>query len=256
MYTLYILSNGLNPRKVLAFIDHLGIDKSLFDVVDVPYPLLKSPQFKKLNPTGTAPVLCNQDGNVISTESEAIMDYLWKKHAPESPLLSLDSDTALEISNWRHFATQDVNPARLRAVADAYLIHPKLREVGLLKQSPEEIEAGIANANKQMEILKPYFEKLNAHLAQDRQFFVGNDWTAADYSVLSPAPYILAMYVEKKIDMSDYPNLMGAYSRMELQNQHWKNTAQNMLRHNGFSVRQFSSDTTQRAKPKGITGPG
>ncbi len=134
--------------------------------------------FRKLNPLGQVPVL--KDGDTIIADSTAILVYLAKRYAPNSPWLPDDAVTAAQIQRWLSVASGELyngpNSARLMAVFGR-------------PGNPETIRAVSARLLNFME----------DHL-QGRQYLVGDNATIADlacYAYVAHAP-------EGGIDLQPY----------------------------------------------------
>lgn len=135
--------------------------------------------FRKLNPLGQVPVL--KDSDTVIADSTAILVYLAKRYAPNSPWLPDDAVTAAQIQRWLSVASGELyngpNSARLMAVFGR-------------PGNPETIRAVSARLLNFME----------DHL-QGRKYLVGDNATIADlacYAYVAHAP-------EGGIDLQPYP---------------------------------------------------
>src|SRR5690554_1710311 len=67
---------------------------------------LKEPEFLALNPAGSVPVLT--DGDLVLTQSAAILEYLAEKH-PEAGLMPQDIRARAETRRWLGFVNADLH---------------------------------------------------------------------------------------------------------------------------------------------------
>ncbi len=123
----------------------------------------KTPEFLKINPAGKLPALV--DGNVVLTESIAIVLYLAEKY-PEKHLIPTDRVMRAELYRWLLFATTELEQPLWRIARNANL-YPENRRV------PADIE----NAR---EDFKPMAAVLEEHM-KGREFIVGDSVTVADF---------------------------------------------------------------------------
>src|SRR5262249_17307876 len=94
---LYDFPFSPNCRKVRAVADEVGIAPAF-----VPVNLVKGEQraatFLSVNPNGRAPVLV--DGDLVLTESNAIIAYLATKHSGTMPLVPTQARERAEVDRW------------------------------------------------------------------------------------------------------------------------------------------------------------
>src|SRR5690606_37836878 len=79
-----------------------------YETQAVPRNELKEPAFLALNPVGSVPVLI--DGDLILTQSAAILEYLAEKH-PEAQLVPADILQRAEMRRWLGFVNADLHKA-------------------------------------------------------------------------------------------------------------------------------------------------
>jgi glutathione S-transferase len=86
-----------------------------YEFVDAPAAVRAGAEFTKLNPLGQIPLL--QDGELVLSDSIAIMIYLCKRYAPGSELLPDDALGAAAVQRWLSLAAGEVafGPAKARA---------------------------------------------------------------------------------------------------------------------------------------------
>ena len=151
----------------------------------------KSPAFLKINPAGKLPVL--QDGNLVLTESMAIVLYLAEKY-PEKGLIPADLGQRAELHRWMLFAATELEQPLWR-IARNTNVYPEakrlLRDVPLARDDFKEMAA-----------------VLEEHL-KGRQFVVGDTVTVADF-VLA---YTLDWANEIQL-LEDFPQMHDYMERM------------------------------------------
>ncbi|MEP2980988.1 MAG: glutathione S-transferase [Lentilitoribacter sp.] len=175
-----------HAHRALVFAKLAGIaHEAIF--VDLAAGEHKTPKFLEMNPNGQVPVL--EDGNVVISDSNAILVYLARQYAPNW----MPSDAAGEanVQRWLTLAAGEIAfgscAARLITVFGAPL--------------DADFAASIAtNAMK----------KLESGL-EDREWLVGTRPTIADvaaYSYTAHAP-------EGNISLDPYPNVRAWIERFE-----------------------------------------
>jgi len=180
----------------MALSGHCHRVELLLRMLDIPYEFiptsldqLTSAPFLQLNPLGQVPVL--EDGNVVVSDSVAIMVYLIKKHAPDTSWFPDDPIIASQIQRWLSIAAGELasgpNSARLMAVFGRPG-HPDT----------------IGQTSKRL------LEFMDAHL-KDRTWLVGEGPTIADlacYAYVAHAP-------EGGIDLAPYPSVRAWLKNVE-----------------------------------------
>lgn len=147
----------------------------------------KSPEFLAMNPDGQVPVL--EDGDVVVSDSNAILVYLARTYAPE--WMAKDAVGDAQIQRWLTLAAGEIAfgscAARLITVFNAPL-------------DPEFASATAAKAMKKLE-----------RGLENRDWLVGDRPTIADvaaYSYTAHAP-------EGNVSLEPYPNIRAWIARFE-----------------------------------------
>ena len=151
-------------------------------------PYLKSPEFLRLNPAGTIPVIV--DDGVVVAESMAINLYLAKRYGGEglTSLYPTDAPIEAEIWRWSLWAQGHVEPWVQR---DAH-IQPLHAAAGALRFEV------IARAMAQLE------------RALDRgPWLAGGHFTVGDLNVAA----VLSPSRAQAIDLNDFPNVSDWIAR-------------------------------------------
>src|SRR5690554_7567177 len=79
-----------------------------YEIQAVPREDLKKPEFLALNPVGSVPVLT--DGDLVLTQSLAILEYLAEKH-PEAGLMPQEIGARADTRRWLAFVNADLHKA-------------------------------------------------------------------------------------------------------------------------------------------------
>ncbi|GAB5468416.1 MAG: glutathione S-transferase [Rhodospirillales bacterium] len=167
-----------HAHRVELFASLAGIDHEVINV-DLAGGAHKKPPFLALNPAGQVPVI--EDGDVVISDSNAILVYLARKYAPA--FLPQDPILAAEVQKFLSLAAGEIafGPAAARLI--------------VLFDAPLDPATCKATADR-------VFAKLEAHL-EGRDFLVGDRPTIADvaiYSYTAHAP-------EGNVSLEPYPNI-------------------------------------------------
>lgn len=113
--TLYRFSLSGHSHRVELLLSLLGIEASLVDV-DIPKGEHRQREFLLMNPFGQVPVL--EDGEIIITDSNAILVYLASKYDPMRCWLPTEARQAAEVQRFLSLAAGPVayGPAAARRV--------------------------------------------------------------------------------------------------------------------------------------------
>lgn len=175
-----------HAHRVELFASLAGIAHEVIHV-DLAVGAQKSPAFLALNPAGQVPVV--EDGNVVVTDSNAILVYLAHKYAPS--FLPEDSKLQAEVQKFLTLAAGEIafGPAAARLIT--------VFGAGL------DAEFAKATATKVL-------AKLEAHM-EGREFLVGDTPTIADvaiYTYTAHAP-------EGNVSLEAYANVRRLLSNIE-----------------------------------------
>ncbi len=157
--------------------------------INVPAEMRRSAEFRQLNPLGQVPVL--QDGDLVLTDSNAILVYLARRYAPGSAWLPEDPVGAAKVQRFLSIAAGEVmyGPAIARMIAQW------------------SMDGNAAHASRVAAKLLAFLE---SHLAAHR-FLAADHPTIADlacYSYVAHAP-------EGGIPLAPYPAIRNWLGRVE-----------------------------------------
>lgn len=175
-----------HAHRIELFASLAGIAYDLVDVDLLAGEHKKAP-FLALNPVGQVPVI--EDGDIVVSDSNAILVYLARKYAPA--YLPTDPKSVADIQKFLSLAAGGIafGPANAR----------------LITVFGADLDADFAKA-----IAQNVFAQLDAHL-EGRQFLVGDKPTIADiaiYSYTAHAP-------EGNVSLQPYPNIRRFLSNVE-----------------------------------------
>jgi glutathione S-transferase len=165
---IYNSSVAPNPRRVRIFLAEKGIQVP-YQEVDLTKAENRQPDFRKINPLATVPVLELDDGTHIA-ESIAICRYFEELH-PEPPLFGVDARERGIVEMWQ----RRMEFTFLGPIADAFRLQHEFFK-GRIRQSPEYA------AIRKEDVLErlPWLDDELAH----RPFIAGDTFTIADITAL------------------------------------------------------------------------
>jgi glutathione S-transferase len=176
------------PLRVLALIKHLEIPAQFIEV-DLMAGGLRAPAYGKLNPNMKAPTLV--DGDVVLTESSAIMAYLCIKTGSDLWPASKPAEQ-VDVLRWLSWSDGHWSPA----VAPFYFEHIVKSTFGMGPADNALLSRSIADFMRFAAVLDGHLAERN-HLACDRL-------TIADFQAASMARY----WRESEMPMRDFPNII------------------------------------------------
>jgi glutathione S-transferase len=164
----------------------------------------KSPEYLALNPNGAVPTLV--DGDLVLTESRAIMQYLASKK-PESGLLPRDEGARADVVRWQFWDASHFSPA-LGTFTFEKLIKPMM---GLGDPDQRKVDEALTNFRRFGAVLDKRLE--------GKKHVVGDALTIADLTMASSLMYA------KQTDapLGEFPNLQAWFSRIAATDA-WKET--------------------------------
>ena len=200
---LYNVAGSPNCRKVLAVIDHLGIEVDI-EHLDFFTGDLAAADYGAVNPNRMVPALT--DGDFALWESNAIMQYLADK-TPGNTLFPREPRARADVSRWQCWELAHYNKAF------GLLAYESILKPQFLKQ-----ETNPALVKWAQENLARFATVLDTHL-KGRKYAVGNDITLADYSLVHMEGFKEAV----PFDWKPYLQVNAYYDRMRA-SPHWTAT--------------------------------
>ncbi|HEX4267435.1 MAG TPA: glutathione S-transferase [Steroidobacteraceae bacterium] len=184
--TLYGFEYSGHAHRVVLLLRMLEVP---FRYVPIPRGARRTPEFLKLNPLGQIPLL--EDGQITIADSNAILVYLVKRHAPGSQWLPEEPLAAARVQRWLSIAAGELTygPALARRIAQW---------------------GGPGDRQRALEVGRQLLEFMNTHLA-NTPYLAAPHPTLADlacYSYTAHAP-------EGGLSLQAYPAVRGWLSRIE-----------------------------------------
>lgn len=175
-----------HTHRVENFVRILGLP---YRKVDAPAAVRATPGFRALNPLGQIPVL--EDGELVLSDSNAILVYLARRYAAGSPWLPDEPVAASHVQRWLAIASAEMRfgPAAARVIT--------------LWNGPGRL----ADAHAVAERLLAFMDD---HLTT-RSFLATEHPTIAD---ISGYPYI-ARAPEGQVTLEPYPHVLAWLARVE-----------------------------------------
>jgi len=165
---IYEFTQAPNPRRVRVFLAEKGINVP-YQQVNIAAADNRKPEFLKINPMGTLPVLELDDGTHIA-ESVAICRY-FEETKPEPRLMGVDAKDKAVVEMWNRrmeFEILSMTASAFRNTSDFFKGRiPQVKEYGEICRSA---------ALKRMEWLDT--------VLADREFIAGPRYTIADITAL------------------------------------------------------------------------
>ncbi|PZC84626.1 hypothetical protein B5X24_HaOG200224 [Helicoverpa armigera] len=177
-------------RSVMMLSEILGL-KMEYNDVKILQNEQKSPEFKKLNPMGTVPVL--QDGDFVLSESHAIMKYMVSKYGGDKSESLYPSDL------------------RTRAIVDQCLFFNAGVFFKALGNAAMSAFTGLEKPTAQhIADIESSFSVVDAYV-QDRRYIAADRLTLADLAAGATATSI---QVFRKVDADKFPRCADWLSRL------------------------------------------
>nr|WCC58224.1 glutathione S-transferase [Pharsalia antennata] len=184
---IYYYHMSAPSRSALLLIRALGLKHNI-KIVDIPNKGQMTPEFLKLNPLHTIPVI--NDGGFVVYDSHAIMKYLVNQYAKDDSLCPKDPKKEAVVDQRLYFEASYLFPRFV-----AYFIPTFFGG-----QLPTD------DARKKLE---EAFEHMDTFL-KTQNWFAGPNMTIADFSLFSTFSTIVACDV---FDFDGYQNLWQWYQR-------------------------------------------
>jgi len=165
---IYDFTQAPNPRRVRVFLAEKGLTVP-YEQINIGTADNRKPEFLKINPMGTLPVLELDDGTRIA-ESVAICRY-FEETKPEPPLMGVDAKDKAVVEMWQRRMELEVlsmAAGSFRNTSDFFK--------GRIPQVKEYGEVCTAAAIKRLEWLDT--------VLADREFIAGPRYTIADITAL------------------------------------------------------------------------
>lgn len=191
-----LLGINLSPfvRKVLLYINEAGIELEHDDSV---LPTPKTELLLSVNPRGKIPAY--RDDDVSLGESSVICAYLEKKHGPTG--LYPDSAAQYGMALWYEKYMEEELVAAVGKIFFNRVVQPMMGG-----ECDEEIVAdGLAMLPAVLQLLESRLD--------GRDFLVGDNYSIADISILSP--FANLYMAQESVNPDSYPNVLRYIQSLE-----------------------------------------
>jgi glutathione S-transferase len=200
---LYINPLSPNVRRVqlTAAVLGLKLEEKRLDFIKGEH---KTPEFLALNPNGAVPTLV--DGDVVLTESRAIMQYLASKKR-ESGLLPRDEQECADVTRWQFWDAAHFSP-QLGTLTFEKIIKAM---TGMGEPDQRKIDEATTSFRRFGAVLDKRLD--------GKQYVVGNSLTIADLTIACSLMYA------KQTDapLGEFPSIQSWFLRISDMDA-WKKT--------------------------------
>ena len=191
MLTIHHLTPSQSER-VVWLCEELGIEYKLVVHERLPDTRLAPPSLRNLTPMGTGPVMA--DGDVVMTESGAIVEYIIHKHGGGRLALKPAHPDYAQYLFWFHFANASLQPVMGRNM--------------IIKRLPVPEDNPVVMGTR--ERLERALKAVDDRLA-NKQWLAGSEFTAADImSVFS----LTTMRIFMPVELGAYKNILAYLHRV------------------------------------------
>jgi len=175
-----------HAHRVVNFASILGLP---YDVVPAPAAVRATPAFLALNPLGQIPVL--QDGDVVLSDSNAILVYLARRYGGGAPWLPDEPVAQAQVQRWLSIGAGEMRfgPAAARALT---------------------LWGGTGSLAEAQAIARRLLAFMEHHLA-GRSYLVADHPTIADISAYT----YVALAPEGRISLEPYPLVRAWLARIQ-----------------------------------------
>lgn len=192
MLKLWGRTNSSNVMKVLWLLDELGLAYERIDA-GRGFGRTDTPEFRAMSPLRLVPVL--EDDGFTLFESNAILRYVCRAHAPATPLYPDDARERGHVEAWMEFQQTALTPPQSQVFASVVRTPPEQRD--------RDVIATAVHA------AAPIWALLDARLAA-HPYVCGESLTLADIAF---GPHIHRWFV-MPIERPDAPHLRAWYERL------------------------------------------
>ncbi|KAF2431726.1 glutathione transferase 2 [Tothia fuscella] len=164
---------GPNPPKIAMLLAELDIPHN---IIDIPFPDIKKPEYVKINPNGRIPAIYDSNTDITLWESGAIVEYLIEKYDKDGRLsFPVGSKESYLAKQWLFFQAKAPTTAK---------------QPGSTSSAPEKIPYAIerytAEVNRVTGVLEGHLSVQKSEgSGSDGPWLVGNKLSYADLSFVS-----------------------------------------------------------------------
>ena len=174
--------------RVLWMLEEMGLP---YELEVLPFPPTTNPALLAVNPLGTVPVLI--DGDVLMTESNAILEYLGRRHGPTPLVPQVDDPCYPAYLDYLHFGESTAAAPLSHLVRTRFMSPEDQKDNWTVRMIAEIFGHRVADF---------------ARVLESRPYAAGEAFTAADISVT----YALVMGALLRLS-GGYPDSLKDYMR-------------------------------------------
>ncbi|KAI1369731.1 putative glutathione S-transferase [Xylaria arbuscula] len=194
--TLIVHHLGISQSdRVVWLCEELGIEYELKKYNRA--PLLAPPDFKKLHPLGSAPVI--EDGDVKLAESGACVEYIAQIHGKGRFIISPGHKDYAQYLYWFHFANASLQSALMRDLA--------LKAVGGASDGQGKSSAIVERFNEKFSLMLSMMDERLSTVP----WLAGDSFSAADIMVVC---CLTTMRCFSPYDLGEYENILAYLARV------------------------------------------
>jgi len=193
MLRIWGRTTSSNVTKLLWLMDELGLDYERLDAGGE-FGRTNTPEYRAMNPTGLVPTL--DDGGFILWESNAILRYICRAHAPDTHLWpAADVQLCASIDRWMDYQQTTMNPLM------AAVFRPLIR-LPEAERDHAQIARDAAAFARGWDLVEPVLAR--------QEFLAGSVLSLADI----PLGTLAHRYFALPIDRPEQPALRAWYDRL------------------------------------------
>jgi len=196
------LSPNVRRVRLTAAVLGLALEENHLDFARGEH---NSPTYLALNPNGAVPTLV--DGDLVLTESRAIMQYLASRR-PESSLMPRDESARADVTRWQFWDAAHFSPPLGTLVFETII----KAMMGLGVPDPRKIDEAITSFRRFGAVLDQRLER--------KRYVVGSGLTIADLTIAASLTYAN----QTNAPVGELPNVQSWLERITDLNA-WKTTA-------------------------------
>lgn len=197
--------SGPNPPKVAMVLTELGLPH---EIIPIPFPDLKKPEFLAINPNGRMPAIEDPNTNLTLWESGAIIEYLIEKYDKDNKIsFEPGSNNAQLARQWLYFQVSGQGPYYGQASWFKKFHHEDL---------PSAKERYNTEVQRVSSVLEDHLQKEKEKSGGngDGPWLVGNKFSYADLSFLSWQIIVNMVVGPESYDPEKFPEVSGWVDRM------------------------------------------
>lgn len=177
--------------RIVWLCEELGLDYEI-EMYKLGDPRMRAPEYLQINPMGRVPAL--EDGDVLLTESGAIVEYILARHGGGRMVPDTGSADFPVYLQWLHYAEGMIMPPVNTIVVETILLPPERKNQ--------------VNVDRATKLLGRMLSAVDLHMA-GREFLAG-EFSGADIMT----GHACTVAARLGADISDKPNVAAYIERL------------------------------------------